>query len=191
MAKKDRSWEKRLSGEPDPLMIDFVESLSYDRRLYPHDIRGSIAHASMLDQRKIINPSEYEAIASGLREIEKEIEAGTFVFDKKDEDIHMAIESALIAKIGAPGEKLHTGRSRNDQVATDIRLWMRAQILTLQSKILLLQKALIQLAELHVDHLMPSYTHFQRAQPIVIAAYLLSFVEPLERDHARLGDCSA
>lgn len=189
MANKDRSWENRLSGEPDALMIDFVESLSYDRRLYRHDIRGSIAHASMLAQQKIITPSESEAIESGLREIATEIEEGTFVFDKKDEDIHMAIESALIAKIGAAGEKLHTGRSRNDQVATDMRLWMRAQILTLQSKILLLQKALIQLAEPHVDDLMPSYTHFQRAQPIVIAAYLLSFVEQLERDHARLGDC--
>jgi argininosuccinate lyase len=189
MTKKDRSWEKRLSGKPNALMIDFVESLSIDYRLANYDIQGSIAHASMLAQQKIITKTELKAIKTGLNKIRKQMTQGTFPFNKATEDIHMAIETALIADIGAPGEKLHTGRSRNDQVATDMRLWMRDQINTLQQKITQLQKAFVDLASQHTQDVMPAYTHFQRAQPVVIAAYLLSFIEPLERDRVRLENC--
>jgi len=189
MAEKQRSWEKRLAAKPDKLTVDYVESLSYDKRLYKYDIVGSIAHAAMLAQHKLITQSEFRAIEKGLVEISEEIEAGRFEFDKSCEDIHMAIEAALIKRIGEPGEKLHTARSRNDQVATDIRLWLRDEIEILQAGIAQLQKALVQLAAQHTDDLMPAYTHMQRAQPIVVAAYLLSFVEQLERDFVRLRNC--
>jgi len=189
MAKAKKSWEKRLAGEPNELMVDFVESLSYDKRLYKYDIVGSIAHAQMLAEQKLITKSEFKAIKAGLVEIGEEIAQGRFKFDKECEDIHMAIEAALIARVGRAGEKLHTGRSRNDQVATDVRLWMRDQIETLQAKITLLQKAFVKLAGKHTEDIMPGYTHLQRAQPIVIGSYLLSFVEQLERDFIRLKNC--
>jgi argininosuccinate lyase len=189
MAEKTKSWEKRLTGEPDELVVDFVESLSVDRRLYKYDIVGSIAHAQMLAGQNLISKSEFKAIKAGLIEIGDEIEQGRFKFDKRYEDIHMVIEAALIAKIGQAGEKLHTGRSRNDQVATDIRLWMRDQIEILQAKLTLLQKAFVKLAAKHTQDVMPGYTHLQRAQPIVIAMYLLSFVEQFERDFIRLKNC--
>ncbi len=189
MGKSKKSWEKRLAGQPDPLTVDFVQSLSYDKRLYKYDIVGSIAHAQMLAERKLITKAELKAIKDGLVEISQEIAEGRFKFDKTCEDIHMAIEAALVEKIGEPGKKLPTGRSRNDQVATDIRLWMRDEIEVLQSKITALQKAFVKLAGKYVKDVMPAYTHLQRAQPIVIAAYLLSFVEQLERDFARLKNC--
>jgi len=190
MAQGEKSWEKRLGGGVDELAIDFVESLSYDQRLYKYDIVGSIAHAEMLADRKLITKGELAEIKRGLMEIADEIAAGRFVFDKRQEDIHMAVESALIAKIGDAGKKLHTGRSRNDQVATDIRLWMRDEIELLQTRITLLQRALVKQADKYTEAIMPSYTHLQRAQPVTIASYLLSFVEMLARDWSRLRDCS-
>ncbi|MHC4499491.1 MAG: argininosuccinate lyase [Planctomycetota bacterium] len=189
MAESEKTWEKRLAGQPDPQIVDFVESLSYDRRLYKYDIVGSIAHAQMLAEQKVITKDECKQIKQGLIEISQEIAEGRFAFDKTLEDIHMAIEAALIAKIGRAGKKLHTGRSRNDQVATDIRLWMRDQIEILQAKITDLQKSLVKLAGKHCDDVMPGYTHLQRAQPIAIAMYLMSFVEQLERDFMRLKNC--
>ena len=189
MGKSKKSWEKRLAGQPDPLTVDFVQSLSYDTRLYKYDIVGSIAHAQMLSEKKLITKAELKAIKDGLIEISQEIGEGRFKFDKMCEDIHMAVEAALVAKIGEPGKKLHTGRSRNDQVATDIRLWMRDEIEVLQSKITGLQKAFVKLASKYVKNVMPAYTHLQRAQPIVIAAYLLGFVEQFERDSFRLKNC--
>jgi argininosuccinate lyase len=190
MAKKRRTWEKRLSGKPDKLTVDFVESLSYDKRLYKYDIVGSIAHAQMLAGQKLITNDEFKKIKNGLIEISEEIAAGRFKFDKQYEDIHMAIEAELIAKIGEAGEKLHAGRSRNDQIATDIRLWMRDEIEILRAKITLLQKAFVKLADKYAEDIMPGYTHLQRAQPVVIAAYLLSFAEQFERDYIRLKNCS-
>ena len=189
MAESEKSWEKRLSGEPDELTIDFVESLSVDKRLYKYDIAGSIAHAKMLSEKKLITKDEFNSIKSGLIDISEEISEGRFKFEKKYEDIHMMIEAALVARIGEPAYKLHTGRSRNDQVATDVRLWMRDQIEILRAKITLLQKAFVKLAAKHSDDIMPGYTHLQRAQPIVIASYLLSFAEQLERDFVRLKNC--
>ena len=190
MAKAEKSWEERLAGQPDKMTVDFVESLSIDRRLYKYDIAGSIAHAQMLAEQKLITKADLKAIKDGLLEIEREISEGKFKFDKTYEDIHMAIEAALVAKIGETGKKLHTGRSRNDQVATDIRLWMRDEIEILQGKITLLQKAFVKSAGRYAEYVMPGYTHLQRAQPIVIASYLLSFVEQFERDFVRLGNCS-
>src|SRR4030042_434297 len=133
--EKKKSWEKRLEGQPDEIAVDFVESLSVDKRLYKYDIVGSIAHAQMLTEAKLLTKEEFKQIKDGLVEISQEIEEERFKFDKTYEDIHMAIEAALIAKIGEAGEKLHTGRSRNDQVATDIRLWMRDEIEVLQAKV--------------------------------------------------------
>lgn len=189
MTKQEKSWQHRLDGSTDELAVDFVESLSYDWRLYQYDIVGSIAHARMLAAQKIITKAEFEAIQAGLVEISEQIAAGKFVFDKTQEDIHMAVESALIKKIGDPGRKLHTGRSRNDQVATDIRLWMRDEIEAIQSYIVQLQRSFVTLAAKYTEAIMPAYTHLQRAQPVSIAAYLLSFVEQLARDYTRLADC--
>jgi argininosuccinate lyase len=189
MSKSSRSWEHRLKGAPHALSVDFVESLSYDTRLYKYDVAGSIAHAKMLAKSKLITAAELAQIKKGLLEISQEIAAGKFKFDKSLEDIHMAIEAALIKKIGDAGKKLHTARSRNDQVATDIRLWMRDEIQNIQSHITAMQKAFIKLAEKHLKDIMPAYTHMQRAQPVTIAAYLLSFVEKFDRDFQRLRDC--
>jgi len=189
MAEQKKSWEKRLSGEPDELTVDFVESLSVDKRLYKYDIVGSIAHAQMLAEQKLITKSEFKTIKEGLLEISEKITNGKFKFDKTYEDIHMAIDAALVTKIGEAGKKLHTGRSRNDQAATTVRLWMRDEIELLQAKITLLQKAFVKSADKYTEDVMPGYTHLQRAQPIVIAVYLLSFVEQFERDFIRLKNC--
>ena len=186
---KLKSWEHRLAGAPDRLMVDFVESLSIDKRLYKYDIAGSIAHAQMLAKRKLITKAEFAKIKRGLERIGREIADGKFKFDKTYEDIHMAIENALIKKAGNAAKKLHTGRSRNDQVATDLRLWLRDEIDTIQVKISGLQKTLVAKAAKYTDDVMPAYTHLQRAQPIVIASYLLNFVEQLQRDFIRLDNC--
>jgi argininosuccinate lyase len=189
MGETQKSWEKRLSGEPDELTVDFVESLSVDKRLYKYDVVGSIAHAQMLADQKLITKDEFKQIKDGLIGISEDIAQGRFQFEKKYEDIHMAVETALVARIGEAGKKLHTGRSRNDQVATDTRLWMRDEVEILQTGITRLQKALVKLAGAYSDDVMPSYTHLQRAQPVAVASYLLSFVEPLERDFIRLKNC--
>jgi len=191
MAEAEKSWEKRLAGKPDELTVDFVESLSIDKRLYKYDIVGSIAHAHMLADQKLITKDEFKQIKDGLIEISEQIAEGRFGFEKQYEDIHMAIEAALVAKTGQAGKKLHTGRSRNDQVATDIRLWMRDRIEILQARITLLQKALVKSAGRYTEDIMPSYTHLQRAQPIVIASYVLSFAEQFERDFIRLKNCGS
>jgi argininosuccinate lyase len=189
MAETEKSREKRLAGEPDELTVNFVESLSIDKRLYKYDIVGSIAHAQMLADQKLITRDEFKQIKDGLIQISEEISAGRFKFDKKYEDIHMAIETALIKRIGEAGKKLHTGRSRNDQVATDIRLWMRDEIEIIQARVTLLQKAFVKLASKYIEDIMPGYTHLQRAQPVSIASYLLSFTERFERDFIRLKNC--
>jgi argininosuccinate lyase len=190
MTQYKKSWEKRLAGKPDELMVDFVESLSFDNRLYKYDIVGSIAHAQMLSEQNLITKEEFRQIKEALIEISEQIAAGHFRFDKQYEDIHMAIEAALVEKTGSAGKKLHTGRSRNDQVATDIRLWMRDEIEIIRQKISLLQQAFVKSAGRYIRDIMPGYTHLQRAQPITIASYLLSFVERFERDYIRLKNCS-
>ncbi len=191
MAKKISSpiWHGRFSSKPADSTRDFVESLSFDRRLYKHDIAGSIIHAKMLTQVGLITKKELRAIIKGLKEIAKEIDEGRFKFDPAYEDIHMAIETKLIEKIGEPGRKLHTARSRNDQVALDIRLYLRDVIdIELIPAISKLQLAFVKLAEENKDVICPGYTHLQHAQPVLLGSLLLSYVEQLERDSQRLKD---
>src|SRR5208282_2999344 len=144
---EQKSWQARISEATDALAQSFVESISYDQRLYKHDIAGSIAHATMLAKVKLITDSERDAIIEGLKGIERDIESGNFKFDESLEDVHMVIEDALIKRIGEPGKKLHTGRSRNDQVALDLKLWLREQVTELQAEIRRLQRALVRLGE--------------------------------------------
>jgi argininosuccinate lyase len=167
----------------------YSESLSFDRRLYRHDIAGSIAHAAALAKGGIISARERKEIESGLHEIEKEIAAGEFVWDESLEDIHMNIESALTKRIGEAGAKLHTARSRNDQIALDLRLYVKDRIQSASAQLKKLQAALLKIAQKNSDVIMPGYTHLQRAQPVFFAHYLLGQVEAFGRDRERLRDC--
>jgi argininosuccinate lyase len=180
--------EGRFSSAASEIAQRYSESVSFDRRLYRHDIAGSIAHASALASIGILAADEFEMIVRGLREIENEIAAGTFVWDTSLEDVHMNIESALTKRIGPAGAKLHTGRSRNDQIALDLRLYVREEIDQIATHLRALQNALLLLAQKHSEVLMPGYTHLQRAQPVYFAHYLLAQLEALERDHERLRD---
>lgn len=184
-----KSWQSRFSQSAHHLTEGFVESLSFDKRLWRYDIAGSLAHAEMLAEVGLITKKDFRAIKTGFKQIAEEIEAGRFAWDTACEDIHMALEGALTERIGEPGKRLHTARSRNDQVALDLRLYTRdaidLQVLPLLSNV---QIALIDLAEGLVDAVMPSYTHLQRAQPISAAAYLLAYVEQFQRDQDRFLD---
>jgi argininosuccinate lyase len=163
----------------------FSASLPFDRRLYQHDIRGSIAHARMLARVGLLTSREASAIEAGLKEIEREIESGQFQFDLADEDIHLAVERRLTEKIGAAGAKLHTARSRNDQVALDLRLYLRDEISNIIQLIRALVQSLAAVAARHLETVAPGYTHLQRAQPISLAHHLLAHIEMLERDRER------
>src|SRR6476620_4337028 len=156
----------RFEDPQDALFKAINTSLGYDQRLYPEDIEGSIAHAEMLAAQHIITTGDLEEIKSGLASVKKELDAGVFPFNDDDEDIHMAIERRLTELVGDAGAKLHTARSRNDQVATDVTLFARAQAGELGRQIAALQRALVQQARAHIDTLMPGYTHLQRAQPV-------------------------
>src|SRR5438309_5275793 len=180
--------EGRFSSPAAEIAQRYSESVSFDRRLYRHDIAGSIAHAAALASAGILSADEFEMIARGLREIENEIAADKFVWDQSLEDVHMNIEAALTKRIGAAGAKLHTGRSRNDQIALDLRLYVREEIDAIITRLRALQNVLLLLAQKHSEVLMPGYTHLQRAQPIYFAHYLLAQLEALERDHERLRD---
>ncbi len=182
-------WKGRFAKATADLVQQYGESISYDWRLYKHDIAGSIAHARAQVSAKLLSSDEFAAIENGLREIEKEIEAGEFDFSIELEDIHMNIESALTERIGAPGAKLHTARSRNDQVATDTRLYCRQEIDTLTELITGLQQSLLKQAEQYAAALIPGYTHLQRGQPVTVGHHLLAYVEMLDRDKSRLADC--
>lgn len=174
-----------------PEVEAFTASLPFDRRLYRHDIRGSIAHAQMLAKVGLLTAGELRAIVGGLERIESEITNGQFKFDIADEDIHLAIERRLIALIGDPGRKLHTGRSRNDQVALDMRLYLRDEIADVIALVGGLRAVLIRLARRHVATIMPGYTHLQRAQPVTLAHHLLAYAEMLERDRERFEQAAA
>ena len=169
----------------------YSESVFFDWQLYRFDIAGSIAHAAALARAGIISVDELQKIEIELRAIEKEIESGKFEWHRSLEDVHMNIEAALTKRIGAAGAKLHTARSRNDQVALDLRLYVKAEIAELSAGLRSLQTALLNLSEQHVDVVMPGYTHLQRAQPIFLAHYLLAQIEAFERDAERLRDCNA
>jgi len=178
----------RFEESMSTLLRDYGESVSFDWRLYRHDIRGSIAHARALRIAGFLSQGEFELIESGLKSIGDEIEAGKFVFSVDLEDIHMNIEKELTNRIGDAGAKLHTARSRNDQVATDLRLYLREEISVLQSGLRALQSSLVGLARENEEVLIPGYTHLQRAQPIPLAHHLLAYIEMFDRDHGRLGD---
>jgi argininosuccinate lyase len=182
----EKSWQARISESTDALAQSFVESISYDRRMYKHDIAGSIAHATMLAKVGLITDAERDAIIDGLKSIEKDIESDNLKFDISLEDIHMVIEAELIKRIGEPGRKLHTGRSRNDQVATDLMLWIHDAVVQLGEMLRLAQKAFVELAERSASIVMPSYTHLQRAQPITAGAEALCWVQALRRCEHRL-----
>jgi argininosuccinate lyase len=167
----------------------YSESVSFDRRLYRHDIAGSVAHATALVQAEIITADDGEKIGAGLHAIEEEIAAGKFQWDPQLEDLHMNIEAALTERIGPAGAKLHTARSRNDQVALDLRLYVRDEVSEAIARLRSFQIALLDLAHQHADLVMPGYTHLQRAQPIFFAHYLLAQMEAFDRDVSRLGDC--
>ncbi len=186
---RHKAWSGRLGAATHPLVEAFTTSLPVDRRLYAYDIDGSIAHCQMLARQRIISSREAARIVNGLRQIRTEIDRGKFRWLPSDEDIHMAVERRLMEKIGGLGGKLHTARSRNDQVALDIRMYLRDQIDALREDIRALQRALGQLARRHAAAIMPGYTHLQPAQPILFAHHLLAYVDMLERDSGRLRDC--
>lgn len=168
----------------------YSESVSIDWRLYAHDIKGSLAHAAALAAAGILTKEEHEQIEAALTVIEAEIKAGDFGWDRSLEDVHMNIEAVLTKRIGAAGGKLHTARSRNDQVALDLRLYVKAETGEVCTRLRALQRALLGLAERHQAVILPGYTHLQRAQPISLGHFFLAHVEALERDHARIIDCA-
>jgi argininosuccinate lyase len=182
-------WGGRFTKAVDKTVEGFTSSLLFDRRLYKQDIRGSIAHARMLGRQSIIGEADAAAIEAGLKEILAEIEAGEFPFRQEYEDIHLNIEKRLIEKIGPAGGRLHTARSRNDQVVTDVHLWVKDEILAVQSFISDLQGTLVDRATEQIDVIMPGYTHLQRAQPILLSHHLMAYFWMLERDFGRFADC--
>jgi argininosuccinate lyase len=182
-------WSGRFEEAPEESVREFTESISFDKRLYKYDIEGSLAHSAMLARTGIISDADAAEIAKGLREIEKEIESGDFEFTSELEDIHMHIENALIAKIGDVGARLHTGRSRNDQVALDIRLYLREAAAEITGALRGLQSSLLDLAERNADVVMPGFTHLQHAQPVLFAHHIMAYMEMFDRDASRIGDC--
>ncbi|MCG2822511.1 MAG: argininosuccinate lyase [Desulfobulbaceae bacterium] len=181
-------WGGRFAEKTAASVEAFTASIHYDARLYKHDIAGSRAHAKMLAKQGLISAKERDQIVKGLGQIEREIENGTFVFRPELEDIHMNIEKSLVEKIGPAGEKLHTARSRNDQVALDVRLYLREECRRLIELLAGLQKACVVLARKYEHAVMPGYTHLQRAQPVLVAHHLLAYYEMFGRDRERLTD---
>jgi len=180
----------RLTHELNEAAQRYAESVSFDWRLYRHDIAGSIAHAAALAKAGILTAEERTKVDNGLREIENEIAAGRFRWNNALEDVHMNVEAELTKRIGEAGRKLHTARSRNDQIALDLRLYVRAEVTEISLRLKQFQTATLNLAEKNVDVVMPGYTHLQRAQPIFFAHYLLGQIESFERDQDRLRDCA-
>jgi argininosuccinate lyase len=181
-------WKGRFKEEQSDLLKSYGESISTDWQLYSHDIKGSIAHARALKTAGILTAEEFSQIESGLLAIRTDIESGKFTFSTDLEDVHMNIEAELTKRIGPAGAKLHTARSRNDQVALDFRLWLRDACDGLRGKIKNLQRAIIGLADRHREAIIPGYTHLQRAQPVLFAHHLLAYVEMLDRDAGRFLD---
>jgi len=184
-----KPWAGRFNAPTDAFVEAFTASVDFDRRLYRYDIQGSIAHASMLARQGILSEAERAAIVAGLEAVRARIDAGDFDWSIRLEDVHMNIESALTADIGDAGKKLHTGRSRNDQVATDVRLWLRDEIDSIRAEIRRLQGALLDLAEREAETILPGFTHLQVAQPITFGHQMLAWFEMLARDAERLADC--
>ena len=184
-----KPWGGRFSEATDAFVERFTASIGFDYRLYHHDINGSIAHATMLAKVGVLTEAERDQIIAGLEEIRAEIVAGKFTWSVSLEDVHMNIEALLTQRIGITGKKLHTGRSRNDQVATDIRLYMRDEIDAIAKELTRLQQGMLQLAEANTDTIMPGFTHLQTAQPVTFGHHILAWFEMLQRDYGRLLDC--
>lgn len=182
-------WGGRFSAATAASVEAFTASIHYDSRLYKYDIAGSKAHATMLADRGILRAEELAAIVRGLTEIEQEIEAGTFEFRRELEDIHMNIEKSLVERIGPAGAKLHSARSRNDQIALDLKMYLRDQCDILDELLMGVQKAFVQLAREYLGNVMPGYTHMQRAQPVLISHHMLAYYEMFGRDRTRIADC--
>ncbi|MCF6324833.1 MAG: argininosuccinate lyase [Gammaproteobacteria bacterium] len=185
----DKPWAGRFTEPTDAFVEAFTSSVGFDKRLYKHDIDGSLAHARMLTHVGVLTADECEAIVTGLEEVRADIEGGAFDWSVALEDVHMNIEAKLTDKIGIAGKKLHTGRSRNDQVATDIRLYLRDEIDLIATEIKRLQTGLLDLAEREADAILPGFTHLQVAQPVVFGHHMMAWFEMLKRDHSRLMDC--
>jgi len=185
----NQAWGGRFSEATDAFVARFTASVNFDQRLARHDIQGSIAHATMLTKVGVLTDNELHSIQTGLAEILTEIEDGNFEWSVALEDVHMNVEAALTAQIGITGKKLHTGRSRNDQVATDIRLWLRDEIDAISPELVRLQQGILDLAEQEADTIMPGFTHLQTAQPVTFGHHLMAWFEMLVRDHSRLRDC--
>lgn len=187
--QQNQLWGGRFSESTDAFVQEFTASVAFDRRMYRQDIQGSMAHASMLAEAGVLTGEERDAIHQGLEEIRAEIEAGQFQWSVALEDVHMNIEARLTDKIGITGKKLHTGRSRNDQVATDIRLWLRDEIDLIDGELVRLMSGLLDQAEREAATIMPGFTHLQTAQPVTFGHHLLAWFEMLKRDRERLLDC--
>ena len=184
-----KMWQGRFKKEEDERVNDFNSSISFDSRMYKQDITGSIAHARMLGKTGIIEESESEKIVEGLKGILHDIESGNLEFDSKAEDIHMFVEQVLTQRIGDAGKRLHTSRSRNDQVALDLRMYLLENIINVKSKLIYLMNTVIEKAKQNTDTVMSGYTHLQRAQPITLAHELLAYAQMFKRDIMRLDDC--
>ncbi len=184
-----KPWGGRFLEDPDRVVETLTQSIQYDVKLYKQDIKGSVAHCEMLVKQGVLRPEEGERIVEALLEIEREIEEGVFQPSPSLEDVHMNIEARLIEKVGPLGGKLHTARSRNDQVVLDERLYLREEVRGIVEGIRCLQKALVERAREHLDAIMPGFTHLQHAQPVRLAFHLLAYVEMLERDRERFLDC--
>ena len=187
--KTKKPWSGRFKEATDALVESFTASIQFDRMLYQYDIRGSIAHCRMLKKQKIIAPAEAAGIIAGLKEIEREIEQGKLAFTARLEDVHMHIESRLIQKIGPAGGKLHTARSRNDQVALDVSLYLRDAIIDAIRLLDRLQETLLSMAEKHIAVSMPGFTHLQHAQPVLFSHHLMAYYEMFTRDRERMESC--
>tara|TARA_R110002074_G_scaffold145034_2_gene293472 strand:- start:105737 stop:107134 length:1398 start_codon:yes stop_codon:yes gene_type:complete len=188
--KQNKLWGGRFTESTDAFVQAFTASVNFDQRLARYDIQGSIAHAKMLSHVGVLSEQECEQIIVGLGDVLASIDAGEFVWSIELEDVHMNIEAALTERIGIAGKKLHTGRSRNDQVATDIRLFLRDQLELIQSELARLQTGLVGLAEQHADTIMPGFTHLQVAQPVTFGHHLMAWFEMLKRDAERFADCA-
>ncbi|MCH2158287.1 MAG: argininosuccinate lyase [Oleiphilaceae bacterium] len=185
----NQSWGGRFNEPTDAFVAEFTASVQFDQRMYFHDIQGSIAHATMLAKVGVLSEQERDQIIQGLSEVRADIEAGEFEWSVALEDVHMNIEAKLTEKIGITGKKLHTGRSRNDQVATDIRLYLRDEIDFIASEITRLQQGIVGLAQREAETIMPGFTHLQTAQPVTFGHHVMAWNEMLQRDYERLMDC--
>ena len=182
-------WGGRFTKEENQLVHNFNESISFDQKFYRQDIAGSIAHVTMLAKQGILTEEDRDAIIAGLKSIREDIDNGTLKITTESEDIHSFIEANLIERIGDAGKRLHTGRSRNDQVALDIRMYLRDEIDEILSDIEDLKSVILNISEKHLETVMPGYTHLQKAQPITFAHNLMAYYEMLRRDSERLTDC--